>query len=137
MNDGTQPIVWDVIERHKHRAGDLFRQPLVGEEFPLKRCTYVSQEVEAWEEKRVKGSLVKRHLQQQCLSTTTTTKKSHQFSYKLLKNDCIRSRLLRNTGASWLSKIGRDRPGEIAHGVALKSLVWHDEQVRGRSSFYQ
>lgn len=54
MNDGTQPVVWDVIERHKHRAGDLFRQPLVGEELPLKRRTYVSQEVETWEEKKVK-----------------------------------------------------------------------------------
>lgn len=68
MNDGTQPVVWDVIERHKHRAGDLFRQPLVGEELPLKRRAYVSQEVEAWEEKRVEGSLVKCRLQQQCLS---------------------------------------------------------------------
>lgn len=37
MNDVTQPVVWDVIERRKDRAGDVFGQTREGEEFHLER----------------------------------------------------------------------------------------------------
>lgn len=35
MNHRTQPVVRDVVEGDKHRAADLFRQPLNGVEFLL------------------------------------------------------------------------------------------------------
>lgn len=49
MNDGTQPVVWYVIERHKDRAGNFFRQPREGEEFHLKRWAHISQDVKTWD----------------------------------------------------------------------------------------
>lgn len=84
MNDGTQPVVWDVIERHKHRTGDLLGQPVIGEEFPLERRTCVSQDVETWrwKRRRVRSN---EYLQQQCFLTTTKTNltSSHTNCWKM------------------------------------------------------
>lgn len=54
MNDVTQPVVWDVIERRKDRAGDVFTQPREGEEFHLERWAHISQDVKTWEGKTEK-----------------------------------------------------------------------------------
>lgn len=53
MNHRTQPVVRDMVQGDKHRAANLFRQPLNGVEFLLQRQTCISQDLEAWEKENI------------------------------------------------------------------------------------
>ena len=103
MNHRAKSVVRHMVEGDKSRARYFFCQPLNGVEFLLQRQTRVPQDMEATEVKRAEKEVLFRP-QQDVRSIKYKKERfggnSHQLSYNVVKNPCIRSRLVLYTGES-------------------------------------
>lgn len=101
MNHRAKSVVRHMVKGDKSRARYFLSQPLNGVELLLQGQTCISQNMEATEVKRAEewvGSNLQWHVRYKPYHKET--KVSHQLSYNVVKNPCMRSRLVLYTGES-------------------------------------
>lgn len=100
MNHRAESVIWHMVEGDKNRTSYFFAQPLNAEEFLLQGHTCTSEDVEATEVKRAELNLQLHASYKQYGRKKKVGEKSHQLSYNVERNPCIRSKLVLHTAES-------------------------------------
>lgn len=102
MNHRTKSVVRHMVEGGQGRGSYFFSQPLNCVEFLLQRQTCISQDVEAAgvEREKQKDVVNNTNIKFRVNKCKVLQYNSHQLSFSVVKNPCMRSRLDLYKGAS-------------------------------------